>query len=113
MKAWLVGVSATALLAAGFYLAAPKPAEPIPPAPAPEAVVAVAPVQPPATLPPAILDRVVDVTDIDHLLEPPPIPTTVAEPGPVITRVGYEEPAAAPTTSASVPPIPKSAPDHP
>jgi hypothetical protein len=112
MKAWLVGVSATALLAAGFYLAAPKPAEPIPPAPAPEAATA-APVQQPAMLPPAILDHVTDVTDIDHLLEPPPIPTTVTEPGPVITRVGYEEPATATTTPATAPPIPKSLPEHP
>lgn len=107
MKAWLVGVSATAILAAGFYLAAPKPATSVPAAPAPDAVAA-APSQPPAPLPPAILDRVVDVTDIDHLLEPPPIPAASGETGPVITLVGYEEPASPKPANMIVPAIPMS-----
>lgn len=108
MKAWLFGVSATAILTAGFYLVAPKPAESVPAAAAPEAVAAV-PSQPPAPLPPAIVDRVVDVTDIDHLLEPPPIPVAApAEPGPVITRVGYEESASPKPANAVVPVIPMS-----
>lgn len=105
MKTWLIGGSAIALLAAGWFLTA-KRSEPASSPPAPE-VAAVVPA-PAAVLPlPVVLDRVVDVTDIEHLLEPPPIPAAVpAEPGPVITRVGYDEPAAPVASGAGATPIP-------
>jgi len=108
MKPWIVAGSLF-VVAAGGYALFPRTA-PLP-APAPvEAEVASVPDAPPAPLPAAVLDRVVDVADIDHLLEPPPIPTPDhATTGPTIIRVGYEEPAAAPISGNPVPAIPKAA----
>lgn len=51
------------------------------------------------------LPRVFDVADIDPLLDPPPAPAVVG-PAPVLTAVGYEEPAAATPPTGDVPPIP-------
>lgn len=73
----------------------PEPAPPAPPRPAePE------------------LPRVVDVADIDPLLDPPP-PPAAAGPAPVLTAVGYEEPAAPVPPAGAVPPIPPAAQDEP
>jgi hypothetical protein len=108
MKKWLVVGTVATLVGLGFYLAAAKR-----PAPAALDVQDIAinvtvgspQVPPPA---PVYLDRVVDVSDLDSLLDPPPIP--VSEPrthtGPVITRVGYEEPASPASARTNVPPIP-------
>lgn len=108
MKPWIVAGTLIAVAAGGYALfprTAPRPA----PAPV-EVEVAAVPEKPPAPLPAAVLDRVVDVTDIDHLLEPPPIPTPERPAtGPTIIRVGYEEPATAPISANPVPAIPKAA----
>lgn len=63
---------------------------------------------PPVTAPPAgpELARVVDVTDIDPLLDPPPIPAAAGPAAPVLTAVGFEEPAAPVAPTGDVPPIP-------
>ncbi|HYH66972.1 MAG TPA: hypothetical protein VD866_19915 [Urbifossiella sp.] len=68
----------------------PEPAPPVPPRPAA----------------PAELPHVVDVTDIDPLLDPPAIPAAGGATGPVLTAVGYDEPAPAPAPAGDVPPIP-------
>lgn len=76
---------------------------PVTPEPAP-------PVPPPAE--PVVLARVVDVTDIEGLLDPVPIPAAEGAPaGPVLTAVGYEEPAAPVAPTGDVPPIPPAAED--
>ena len=109
MKRWAIGGAAVLAAAGGvgWYGAprrgpevvvnAPAAPEPAPPVPAPAA--------------PAILARVVDVTDIDPLLDPPAIPAAEGAAGPVLIAVGYEEPAPAPVVSRDVPPIPPAAAD--
>jgi hypothetical protein len=102
MKWWLIGGTGLAVLGAWVYLhQSPRPAGP---APAP-AVVVQAEATPAVPAPP--LDRVVDVTDLDPLLDPPAIPQADAPAGPVLIRVGYEEPAA-PAAPQNVRPIPKA-----
>lgn len=107
----LLGGAAIGLLGVGFYLVPSKRAEPAKIDPSIKVAVVVPSSQPAPA--PVVLDRVVDVTDIDHLLEPPPIPAAAAESGPVITRVGYEELAAPRPANANAPAIPKSLPDEP
>jgi len=109
MTRWAIGgvvllAGLAALVCVGRARTGPEivvnaPAEP---APAP-------PVQPrPAEPAP---DRAVDVTDIDPLLDPPTIPAATGAGVPVITAVGYEEPAPAPPPAGPVPPIPPAAGD--
>ncbi|MFO0798237.1 MAG: hypothetical protein U0804_12235 [Gemmataceae bacterium] len=69
----------------------PEPAPPVPPRPAEPALV-----------------RVVDVTDIDPLLDPPTIPAAAGGAAPVLTAVGYEEPAAPAPPAGPVTPIPSA-----
>lgn len=109
MKMWLVG--GTVVACAGFYLfGATRPA----PAPFPEEDilinVTIGQPAPALAAAPVHVDRVVDVSNLDSLLDPPPIPTSEprSETGPVITRVGYEEPAATKPAAGGVPPIPMS-----
>lgn len=74
----------------------PEPAPPVPDRPAA----------------PALLPAVVTVADIDPLLDPPAIPPAdVAPAGPVLTAVGFEEPAAPAPAAPNPPPIPPAAGD--
>ncbi|HEX4608627.1 MAG TPA: hypothetical protein VH092_10525 [Urbifossiella sp.] len=115
MTRWVVGgvvVLATAAAVAWYgvprtgpevVVNAPVTPEPAPPVPAgrPKAE-------------PVLLARVVDVADIDPLLDPPPAPAAAGPPaGPVLTAVGYEEPAPPPPAAGAVPPIPPAAEDDP
>lgn len=106
MKRWAVGgaVVLAGVTAVGWYGAARRGPEvvvnaPVRPDPAPPV---------PAPAEPVVLARVVDVTDIDPLLDPPAIPAAAGAAGPVLTAVGYEEvsppPAAAALPAAPIPP---------
>jgi len=110
MKKWGIGGAVIGFALVWVILAPPKP-HPVAPAlqpapvaaPAPAPVAAVAPPTPPESV---VLVRVVDVTDIDALLDPPPVPDADVIP------VGFEEPAApavAPATDAV--PIPPAVED--
>lgn len=57
------------------------------------------------------LPRVFDVADIDPLLDPPAIPIAAGPAAPVLTAVGYDEPAAPMPPAGEVPPIPPAAGD--
>lgn len=114
MKTWLFGGVIGALAGASLYLTLAQRSSP-PPAVAVESVApqaaATASPTPPA---PLVLPRVVDVTDIDPLLDPPAVPAAepAAPAGPTVTRVGYEEPAPMPVVpAADVKPIPPAATD--
>jgi len=110
MAKWLIGGSLLAGAVVGVcYLGSPKP---IPPVAMPGEPITIAAIPAPEVSVPM---QVVEVTDIDMLLDPPPIPA--AEPrtssGPVVTAVGYDEPAMPPLRPASaVVPIPPAAEDE-
>ena len=111
MKLWLIGGTIVGLLGVSFYLAAVKRSGPAPATPEPAIVVAVEPkTTAPALL---VLTEVVDVSNIDHLLDPIASSDSASEPasGPVITQVGYEEEIPRRKPSINVQPIPKSPPD--
>lgn len=74
----------------------PQPAPPVPPRPAEPAP-----------------DRVVDVTDIDPLLDPPATHAATGPAAPVLTAVGYEEPVPTPPPASPVTPIPPAVEDEP
>ncbi|MDB5306851.1 MAG: hypothetical protein JWO38_1053 [Gemmataceae bacterium] len=105
MKKWVIG---GALLAAvGIYFAFPPRTTSVPAVttdPAPAGVAAT-----PVPAAPVLLAKVVDVTDIDPLLDPPTIPVSepAAPAGSALTAVGYEDPAPRATQPApGAPPIP-------
>ena len=90
MKKWGIGGAVIGFALVWVILAPPKP-HPVAPALPPAPVAAVAPPTPPESV---VLVRVVDVTDIDALLDPPPVPDADVIP------VGFEEPAAPAVTPA-------------
>jgi hypothetical protein len=109
MKTWMICGLTLAMVGTGFYLTTRKP-----PAPLTEPVIPQIDTPIPAAAPQPeslTLTQVVDVTDIDSLLDPPPIPVAAAsvESGPMLIRVGYEEPAAVKPAETPVVPIPKAA----
>ena len=116
MKTWFIVGSVAMLAGFGFYLVASKRPAPVPISDIPDTAINVAAAPAPVPAPAAVnLDRVVDVSDLDSLLDPPPIPVSEprTETGPIITLVGYEEPASPSLRTGFVPFIPKSAPDEP
>lgn len=109
MKMWVIGGAVVATVGVGAFVATTKPEPASSVVVQPEPVVTAAPAAIPALPVPQVLTEVVDVTDIDPLLDPPVIP--VAEPsapaGPMLSAVGFEEPAPVVTRSpATVTPIP-------
>ena len=106
MKNWLIGGTVATLLGVGFYLVAAKRPTPAPAAAVPEVA---ASSLPQASEPPAVLDRLVDVSDLDSLLDPPAVPRSEPETsGLMLTGFGYEESAPASNSPFEVKPIPRA-----
>ena len=111
MKTWIIGAVIGALAGASLYLTLAQRSSPPPAVPVESAATQTAASAPPAPPAPLVLPRVVDVTDIDPLLDPPAIPAAepAAPAGPTITRVGYEDAAPMPAApAADVKPIPRA-----
>lgn len=106
MRKWLSGSAIVTVTAVGTYLVIPSPERAGPPA----LVEAPSTAPSPGPAEPAMLADVVDVTDINPLLDPPPIPLAdPVERGPVLTAVGVEPTARHPVQPASaVTPIPRA-----
>ncbi len=73
MKNWTIGALAGACVGVSIYLV--MTAKPVP-APVATPEPPVAPATPPAPPPPVVLARVIEVTDLDPLLDPPARPVT-------------------------------------